>query len=188
MLLGDVVAWRVIQLPASGQISNVSAFVIPERAGMPDDGQVHPGDMGAEPWRPFEIDKFLELERVMLSREQEKTDRQRLKLERARFKATRKQSPKAPKQLRDTRERHAYRPQDKALRVYKTCRAQFVEWEQAVRQLELPVTQKTIFTAAAGPHPKTQDNIMTLHGLSYPRDWPPSTWPAHSPKDPPGQI
>jgi len=176
--MGDVVAWRVIDMPASGQISNVSKLVVRWPAGMPDDRRVHPSDMGAEPWSqpPLpDLDKLVEYARLQVERE-------RLKLQR---KALHSRAP-APRSNADAQRR--YRPQDKALRIYRTCRAQFVEWEQAVKRLDLPVTQKTIFNAAAAPHPRTQDKIMALHGLFYPRDWPPHTWPDRSPSESPGQI
>src|SRR5215471_4705167 len=38
-VMGDIVAWRVVDLPASGQISNVSKLVLRWTAGMPDHGR-----------------------------------------------------------------------------------------------------------------------------------------------------
>ena len=57
LMAGDVRAWRIIQLPASGQIFNVSQLVLPERAGMPDHEQ--------QPMLP-ELDKLLEYARLQV--------------------------------------------------------------------------------------------------------------------------
>ena len=77
--MGDVVAWRVVELPASGQISNVSKLVIRWPAGMPEDRRV-----------PDPFDKLVEYARLLLEREHEKVEHEKLKLQRKALKLRRK--------------------------------------------------------------------------------------------------
>jgi len=151
-------------MPATGQISNVSAFVLPEPAGMADHGQ--------ESMFP-ELDKLLELERLRLERE-------RLRLVRHQSKAKHKHHSRPPKD--------EYRPQNKALREYETCRKTFLGWERTIREVvgaDGEVTPEAIYADALGPSPKTQQRVMERFGLHWERDWPPSTWPLNAPN---GQI
>lgn len=177
-MVGAARGWKIVPVASSGQISNVSAFVLPERMPVADDGQQ----------RMFpELDKLLEIERLRLERE-------RLKLLREEARAARRHAnkpvstspPESP-----PRPKPAYRPQDKKLREYETCRATFQGYERTVRLTvgeTGEVTPMAIFVDGGGPHPKTQAKIMGLFGLSYPRHWPPRTWPAHPLIEPNGQI
>ncbi len=66
--------WRVVDLPTTGHLSNVSKLVVPVRAGMGNDGH--------QPMFP-EFDALLEISRLQVERE-------RLRLQRQQVKAARK--------------------------------------------------------------------------------------------------
>jgi hypothetical protein len=164
-------SWRVVPYTGVGKISNVSAFVMPAGTGVGNDGQ--------QPMLP-DWDKLLEIERIRL-------ERARLKL--ARELARRERKRKRPSELAATkpptpRQKRPYRPQERVLRNYDSCKKQFIAWEDALHELDLRVTPEAIFTAAAGPHPKTQEKIIGRFGMHYPEHWPPRSWPAQPPVDP----
>jgi len=168
--MGDIVAWRVIDLPASGQISNVSKLVIRWHAGMPDHG--------LQPMLPDPFDKLVEYARLQLQREHEKVERERLRLQR---KALPKH--KARPAVVD-KARGAYGARDKDHRTYEGFRAAMVGYEQAVREVvgaDGVVSHEAIYADAGGPAPRTQRRRMERYGLDYVLDWPPSTWPAVPP-------
>jgi len=159
--MGGILAWRVIDVPASGQISNVSKLVLPERAGMADDG--------SQPMFP-EIDKLLELERLRLERERLKLQRKALRRPKS------KAAPQAPTQHEP---RKAYRPQNKAHRTYDGLRTSYLDYERAVREVvgqDGEVKHEAVYADAGGPSPKTQRREMASYGLDFDRDWPPSKW------------
>src|SRR5215472_12332697 len=173
-MLGVRGAWRIILVPAQGQIFNVSHFVLPEAAGMADYGQ--------QPMLP-ELDKLVEYARLQVERE-------RLRLEREQARAARKHlhvhepQPQPQPQPQPSRPKHTYVPQNKALREYDTCRVAMLEYERAVREVvgaEGEVTPEAIYADAGGPSPKTQRRVMRLHGLRWGQDWPPSKWPPVAP-------
>ena len=166
-ILGDIRAWQIVQLPAKGQIFNVSQLVLPERAGMADHGQ--------QPMLP-ELDKLVEYARLQVERE-------RLRLERQQAKTARKAEHQHEPASRPSKSR-TYSPQNKLLREYDTCRVAMLEYERAVREVvgrEGEVTPQAIYADAGGPSPKTLKRVMHRHGLRYRVDWPPSTWPQVAP-------
>jgi len=168
--MGDVVAWRVVELPASGQISNVSKLVIRWPAGMPEDRRV-----------PDPFDKLVEYARLQLEREHEKVEHAKLKLQRKALKLRRKAETT----------RGAYGPQDKGHRTYAGYRAAMIGYEKAVREVvgaTGQVSHEAISVDAGGPTPRTQRRTMEKYGLRYHLDWPPSTWPETPPGVRDGQL
>jgi len=161
------VAWRVVDLPASGQISNVSKLVLRWTAGMPDHGR--------QVMLPDPFDKLLEYAKLQLERE-------RVKLERKTLHA-RKRKQRAPPDAEPKAER-GYLPQTRAHRTYTGFRTSMLEYEQAVREVvgkDGKVTHEAINVDSGGPSPKTQRRTMIRYGLRYDTDWPPSTWPSVPP-------
>jgi len=162
--MGDIVAWRVIDLPASGQISNVSKLVIRWRAGMPDHG--------LQPMLPDPFDKLVEYARLQVERE-------KLKLQR---KALHKKKAAAAAAV--DKPRRAYGPRDKDHRTYEGFRLAMLGYEKAVREVvgaDGEVTHEAVYADAGGPTTRTQRRRMNRYGLRYVLDWPPSTWPVVPP-------
>ena len=152
--MGDVRAWRVVRLPAIGHISNVSHVVMPERAGMREDGQ--------QPMLP-ELDKLVEYAKLQV-------EAQRLKLEREQAKATRKQARKNV--------RHRLPANTK----WHTWRG-FVLDLQRLQGLLLPEQRVTRGNLAMlGPDTaETISRAMKGYGVQA-MDWPPSTWNPDEPR------
>jgi hypothetical protein len=150
-----------VAVPASGQIFNVSALVVPEAMPARNDGQ----DMLPE------FDKLVEYARLQLERQRVKLRREELKVERkARRERARRRGPARP-----------HVPQIKELREWSSCRAYFQRLEREVRRdLQLgddhEVT-KEMLHAAGAPAVRTITRIMVeTYGLVGDQ-WPPSTWP-----------
>jgi hypothetical protein len=134
---------------------------------------------------------FPELERLRLERARLKLERERLKLEREQAKARKRTQHTGTASQTASRMKRPYRPQDPLLREYDTCLGRMREYESVVRQrvgAGGEVKPLAIYADAGGPSPKTQERVMARYGLEYPRNWPPSTWPAKPPITPDGQI
>jgi len=138
-----------------GHISNVSHVVVPERAGVSNDGRVQWGDepQGAA----LDLDKLIEFERVRL-------ERARLKLEREQAKAVRKQQ-----------QRHARRrmPSNVRWHTWRGFALDLQRLEGLVGSRERPT--KEALAMLGSDSAKTIRYTMRRYGLA-PDDWPPSTW------------
>jgi hypothetical protein len=177
-------AWRVVRVfPHSGQISNVSAFVLPERMPVADDRheQLHmfPGDQRVDLLIHLlddavgAVKSLSELNRELL----QNATLRRLNddpAELTRFYDEAIGTYKSPKPKR------TYTPQIKERRTWAGFRAEVQHTEAKVRrdtQLRATdeVTYQQIFDAG-GPHRRTIQRILVKNGL--PKDlWPPRTWP-----------
>lgn len=171
-VVGVVRGWKVVPVPSSWTKSNLSAFVLPERVPVADDGKQLP---------MFEGD---ELVRDLL--------KDALKTVRVQAKALKKATAaldRIDRQRRDgeaAKARRPHLPQNKELREWHTFCAYFQNLERIVRREnhlkpDDEVTREVLYAAGA-PSPKTITRIMVeTHGLT-PDQWPPSTWPADSPR------
>lgn len=185
-MAGGVLAWRVCPLPRSrGQISNVSAFVLPVRMPVAEDGPVFPGDPGGDDSphdrllfhilrQQADAVRFLtEINRELL----QNALNARRALEERKGTTTTVDAESKPKRQPI--------PQNKEHRTWSGFRADLQRFEASVRRVnqltaEDEVTEEAIY-AAGGPHPRTLKRTMVLtYGLS-PNCWPPSTWPEHWP-------
>jgi len=168
LMQGVTRGWTVVDLPASGQIFNVSALVLPTPMPADDDRQVPL--FGDDVLRDL-----LEITRRQAEVVQELTHINRELIQNARDarNGLLKHEPEPA-----TR---SYVPQIRALRRYDTGRAYFQQIERETRNdLKLKpddqVTPQMLWEHGA-PSPKTQERIIT-RTYHLPRDaWPPSTWP-----------
>lgn len=162
-------------MPANGQISNVSAFVLREGQPVPDDETqvpMFPSEDAARDLLFTVIKLQAEGIRTIAAVNQHLLELEKQRLEKRRNGDT---------------EPHSYQPQDKELRDWGRCVAYFQGLEKTVRRdqhlgPDERVTKLMIWEAG-GPHPKTTTRIMVkTHGLLADQ-WPPSTWPTEAPGD-----
>jgi hypothetical protein len=165
MGVGVVRGWQIVPVPASGQISNVRAFVLPERMPVADDDRQLPM-FGSEDL----IRELLEVNRIQAQ---------------ALFEALRRNGVAPHEQAKP---RRPHQPQNKGFREWATFRAFMVNLEQTIRRdhhlgPDAVVTREQIY-ALGGPPLRTLRRIMQeTHGL-LPDQWPPSTWPPDLPRKP----
>jgi hypothetical protein len=161
--MGRLRAWRVVQLPARGQVFNVSAAVLPERAGVPEHEQM-------------DFDKLLEFARLQLEVEA-------LRLERERAKAARK-NHRAPRPVRrpdPAQARPKHLPSIVEWRVWQGFRDDLQAIEILWRRSNTGEPTKEAIATSKGCIAKTITRTMVeTYGLRA-NQWPPSTWP----RDPP---
>lgn len=178
--------WHVVDLPANGQISNVSAIVLPEAWPVTDDERQVPMFPNHDPAREILVEVIkaqaegirlmAAVHQVLLEQGKRKMDKQRNGTIGSLRGST---APEAPRSER------LYQPQDKELRTWDGFRQRMQALEKVVRsERRLPsdveVTRDNIH-GAGGPQPKTLWRIMTLrYGMSADQ-WPPSTWPDEQP-------
>jgi hypothetical protein len=192
MVQGAVRAWRLMHLPASGQISNVSAFVLPEPMPVVDDDRQLPMFAGDDPREALLFLRVIERQAEVLgvmaaivAAAQERDTHEARKPQRdGRLQPVSEPKPK-PKR------RH--QPQDQEFRTWKGFREAMQRLEDYVRrdkQLkpEEQVTPEMLNDDGGSPSPRTMKRILAeTYGL--PSDlWPPSTWPKDLPAEPDGQI
>jgi hypothetical protein len=165
--------WRVVPVPASGQISNVSAFVLPERMPVADDERQVPMFPDA--------DRLFRLLEDVAEAQRETALTQRLMAEHING-----------RDGRPPRGERRHQPQEKEYRTWNGFRSSLQRFERAARRdkavrLEDEVTRKQVFEVG-GPSAKTVQRILAdTYGL--PGDlWPPSTWPTTLPDEPNGQT
>jgi len=176
-----------VDVPASGQISNVSAFVLPEDWPVADDGQqlpmflhgsqdpgrdllVHVVDVQAEAIR--NLTGLLQLAGLL-------KDQPNGHVPEA------ESEPKHEPKRRSQNKLH--RPQNKLFREWHTFRAHFQHLEKVIRRdhqlLEADQVTREMVCTDGGIPPKTLRYHMEWHGLR-PEQWPPSTWPETAPPRP----
>ena len=172
--MGVVRAWRVVHVPARGQISNVSAFVLPEAWPVVDDERQLP--MFSDPGRDLLI-HVIELQaeglRLIAAANREL-------LQNARD-ARRGALHVVPEPDKEPKAKRRHVPQNKELRDWGSFRAFFQNLERVARhdlhlKPDATVTREQLYTQG-GPSPKTITRVMVeTYGLT-PAQWPPSTWP-----------
>jgi len=158
-MAGGARIWRVIQLPARGQVFNVSAAVVPERAGVADHEQM-------------EFDKLLEYARLQLEVEA-------LRVERERIKASRKHPRSRQREAVQAKPRHV-----PSIVEWRTWRG-FVRDLQAIeadwrRNNSGEPTKEAIATSKGCIGKTITRTMVETYGLRA-EQWPPSTWPARPP-------
>jgi hypothetical protein len=161
---------------------------MPEPAGMPEDGRVHPGEMGAEPWSqpPLpDLDKLLEIARHNAEAAASFLKSEELKWQRKRDKGSRKRKTAGHRARptvvsRDAKDRL---PRDPQLHTYRGLRETYQDFQTRAQTLKHRVRVVPLDLMDAGaPHPRTQKVHMALFGLEpVERYWPPSTWPSEAP-------
>jgi hypothetical protein len=142
----------MVEVPARGQIFNVSHLVVPERAGMADDRQV--------PMFDDEFDKLLELKRLELERERIRYKRKQLKNERKHRRRT------------EVRGNHRLPINSK----WRTWRGFVLDLQRLQGMLTTSQRPTKENLAMLGPDStRTITRVMKGYGLQ-PHDWPPSSW------------
>jgi hypothetical protein len=166
--MGVIRAWRVVEMPARGHVFNVSAVVLPERAGVADHKQM---DLFEEAGG---FDKLVEFARLQLERERLRLERERLRLER-----------KTPRPRRFGRRlaesRHL--PSIEEWRTWQGFRDDLQAIERAWRRNNSGQPTKAAIATAKGCIVKTISRTMADYFLKA-AQWPPSTWPAEAPRAP----
>lgn len=182
-----VVAWQVVPLGHTGQISNVSAFVLPvhmpavehrsEPSMAPDDATnrwlevVHAQAKALDSALQLSLD--LVLRQFGCSVPWAVPVPPRAKPE--------------PEPESTSKSKPRYRPHDKRFREWGSFRHYFQQLEQTVVTrpgVRVEFTKEVAYTEG-GPHPKTLTRIMTrTYGLNADQ-WPPSCWPVSAPVDTP---
>jgi hypothetical protein len=166
--MGDIRAWRVVQLPARGHVFNVSAVVLPERAGVANHNQMDLFDEAGG------FDKLVEFARLQLERE-------RLRLERERLRLARK-SPR-PRRLVQRLAGSKHLPSIEEWRTWQGFRDDLQAIERAWRRNNSGQPTKLALATAKGCIAKTISRTMADYCLRAVQ-WPPSTWPAEPPPAP----
>lgn len=174
-------------MPASGQISNVSAFVLPERMPVVDDAHQLPMFPSDDPGRDLLLRLLMEsvetarsLAAINQWLTQNAFDQSRRNGHEPESEARADEPTPRPKNK-------LHRPQNPIFREWHTFRAHFQQLEKVIRrdhQLrdEDQVTREMVCTDGGLP-PKTLRYHMEWHGLR-PEHWPPSTWPDAAPARP----
>jgi hypothetical protein len=186
-------AWQVVPVTGTGQISNVSAFVLPVGMPVADDAQQLPMFDGEEQTRI--VRELLEVARIQAHTIEQLTGHQDGtigSLRRPRSgdsrpkKHARKPSSAMPIELESSR---LHQPQDKRLRTWRGCVLAYQDFERAVKAEGLAVTPESLWRVGGGPSAKTTRRILDKR-YHVPREcWPPSTWdPDHPPVALNGQI
>jgi hypothetical protein len=162
IVVGDLRAWRVVELPARGHVFNVSAVVLPERAGVANHEQMDLFDEGGG------FDKLVEFARLQLERERLRLERERLRLER-----------KTP------RPRHLGKHLSSIAewRTWRGFRDDLLAIERDWRRNNSGEPTKAAIATAKGCIVKTISRTMADYFLKA-AQWPPSTWPAEAPQAP----
>jgi hypothetical protein len=169
-MVGVLRGWKIVELPAKGQIFNVSKLVLPVPMPADDDRQV--------PMFPDDAIRDL----LLLAREQARALHEASVVTRELLQNARDaRNGHSKRKPDDEPSKKDYVPQRKELRSYASGRAYFQQLEREVREdLRLKdsdaITPEMLYEAGA-PHPKTTDRIMTLTYHLRREQWPPSTWP-----------
>lgn len=166
--------WRILPVKADiGQISNVSAFVLPEPMPVADDERQVPMFPDA--------DQLFRLLQDVAATQRETALTQRLMAEQING-----------RDVRPPRTERRHQPQEKDFRTWNGFRSSLQRFERAARRdkavkPEDDVTRKQVFEAG-GPSAKTIQRILAdTYGL--PGDlWPPTAWPAMLPDESNGQT
>src|SRR5262245_34896957 len=171
--------WKIVEVPASGQIFNVSALVVPEPMPASDDRQV--------PLFPEDVlRELLELAKRQAETVQELTHINRELVQNARD-ARNGLLKRMPADTPSTvgRKHRPHRPQLHALREWHACRAYYQRLEHDVRRdLQLDdddEVTKDMVHKAGGPSVRTTTRTMVDYYGLLPDQWPPSTWPEEPP-------
>lgn len=185
--MGAVSAWRVYPVPARGQISNVSALVLPERMPVVDDSSQE-RQLPMFPGQDPRTDLLIHLLESAVEAVRSLSAINQLLTQKAFDPQHTNHAERVPGTEVADAESKPYLPHQKEFREWSTCRAAFEHLEGVVRRQNklkpADAVTREMFYAAGGPSPKTVHRIMCLRfGLSD-EQWPPSTWPAHPPKTP----
>jgi hypothetical protein len=177
MSLGVMRGWRLVAMPANGQISNVSAVVLPEPGPMADDDRQIPMFPGDDPARDllFTVIK-LQAEGI---RTIAAVNQHLLELEKQRL-AKRRNGDS------DT-DNHVLQPRERELREWHSFRTYFQKREAAYRHDHRMGPDerltKQMLSSVVGYVPRHITRLMVeTHGLLADQ-WPPSTWPEEAPGD-----
>jgi hypothetical protein len=165
LLVGVIRAWRVVKLPARGHVFNVSAAVLPVRAGVANHEQMGLFDEAGG------FDQLVEFARLQLERERLRLERERLRLERRHPRSTRgaRRSPR-PKHLSSIVE----------WRTWQGFRDDLQAIERDWRRNNSGEPAKSAIATSKGCIVKTITRTMADYRLRADQ-WPPSTWPAEPP-------
>jgi hypothetical protein len=160
-------------LPAIGQISNVSAFVLPEAMPVVQDEQQVPMFPGDDPGRELLINVIkAQADGIRTLAATVHVLQDALRNGHVEFEPVLPATPEKP------RRRHL--PQNKELRSWRTFVAYFQNLERIVRRENHlrpdDVVTREMLYAVGAPSPKTITRIMVeTHGLRADQ-WPPSSW------------
>jgi hypothetical protein len=164
--------WRIVPLKAdSGQISNVSAFVLPEPMPVADHEQQLP---------MFGPERLLRLLEDIQETQRETARTQRLLAQQL--------NGRAPSTDAEHPVSRGHVPQNKDYRDWAGFSRHLQEIERSIRRdhhlrPEDEVSREMVY-AAGGPSPRTLKRIMEkTYGLK-PEQWPPSSWPKEPPTAP----
>jgi len=152
-------------MPARGHVFNVSAVVVPERAGVADHKQMDLFDGSGG------FDKLVEYARLQLERERLRLERERLRHDR--------QSPRARRpEPADSRPKHL--PSILEWRIWQGFRDDLQAIERDWRRNNSGEPTKAAIATCKGCIVKTITRVMLDYRLRADQ-WPPSTWPAEAP-------
>jgi hypothetical protein len=160
--MGDIRAWRVVELPARGHVFNVSAAVLPERPGMANHGQMDLFDQVGG------FDKLVEFARLQLERERLRVERERLRLAR--------QKPRPQPRAR----RLEHRSSIVEWRTWRGFRDDLQAIEREWRKNSSGEPTKAAIATSKGCAVKTITRAMDDYHLRH-DSWPPTTWPVDPP-------
>jgi len=170
--------WHVVDAPANGQISNVSAFVLPVAWPMADDGGQLPmfgGEDAARDLLMQVIKAQAEGIRTIAAVNHTLMELEKLRLANGTVGSLRGTTT-------TSRAKRPHQPQTREFREWSGFCAFFQNLERVLRRdhqlgpdADVP---KEMFYAAGAPSPKTITRIMVeTYGMKADQ-WPPSTWPA----------
>lgn len=169
--MGVLDAWRIVPLPASGQIFNVSAFVLPGSMPVADDEQQIPmfpvveGDPGRD--LLFHIIE-VQAEGIRMLAAVAAAQKEALGAQ---------QSPRPTRPRAASNEKAARRhvPRNPDHRTWRGFVLSMQKLEKKARELEL-VTTKQAVCQLGSDAPKTVTRTMVLTYGLHPDNWPPSLW------------
>jgi hypothetical protein len=169
--MGDSRWWEVRRLPASGNISNVSALVLPEAMPVAEHGQMPMFPDDVRP-RPEELRELLEVVRIQARTIERLTGKQDGTIGSLRGRSI--------ASLRSKAKRGPRGPHLPKLRTWAGCVDYYQELERSIREkrklaADDLVTKKMMY-GWGGPQVKTINYHMRGYGLRPDDDWPPSAW------------
>jgi len=168
--MGHALGWRIVDWPATGDISNVSAFVLPAGTPVADDRQQLP--MFPDP------ERILRLLEDMAETQRETAHVQRLLAE--------QQLHYTAPHGAAAEDDHRYQPRDEEFRTWSGFRTEMQRLEARVRRerrlAASDQVSKKDMGVAGGPSGKTIERILERAYALPAKLWPPSTWPEELPQ------